>query len=78
MKIKIAVGSVELRLDGVDFTKRQVSALLREAASIALAVGQDEEESEEPRHPIGFSASMELDPERNIEPDLSEWFEESP
>ena len=77
MKIKITVGSVELSLDGMDLTKRDIGRLLRTAASIALAV-DTEDPPEEPKHPVGFSATLELDPERNVEPDLSEWFEESP
>ena len=78
MKVKIVVGEVEIRLDGLDLTTRQISALLHKAGSIALAVGSSPDEPEEQKHPIGFGASLELDPERNYEPDLSEWFEESP
>lgn len=77
MKIKITVGSVELTIDGMDLTKRDIGRLLRTAASIALAV-DTEETPEETKQPMGFAAHMELDPERNLEPDLSEWFEESP
>lgn len=77
MKIKIAVGEVEIKLEGSDLTIRQIYALLHKAGSIALAVGSTDE-PEEQKHPIGFGANMELDPERNFEPDLSEWFEESP
>lgn len=79
MKVKITVGSVELELDGMDLTRRQVKDLLNVCGSIALAVEESASEEElEAKHPIGFSASIELDPERNYEPDLSEWFEESP
>lgn len=77
MKIKIAVGDVEIRLDGLDLNMRQISALLHKAGSIALAVGSAPDEPEEPKQPIGFGASIELDPERNYQPDLSEWFEDS-
>lgn len=75
MKIKIAVGEVEIRLDQADLTLRQIHALLHKAGSIALAIGS-QDEPEEPKNPIGFGASIELDPERNYEPDLSEWFED--
>jgi len=77
VKIKITVGSVEVMVDGLDLSKRDIGRLLRTAASIALAV-DTEESPEETKNPMGFSANLELDPERNLEPDLSEWFEESP
>lgn len=77
MKIKISVGAVEVEVDGLDLNRKQLQELMQQAGSIALAIeeGSDEEES---KQPIGFSASLELDPERNYDPDLSEWFEESP
>lgn len=76
MKVKITVGSVEIRAEGLEMTHRHIHTLLAKAAAIAVAVDlQGEEES---KHPIGFSSNLELDPERNVQPDLSEWFEESP
>lgn len=75
MKIKVAVGDVEIRLEGVELTTRQIYGLIHKAGSIAVALGISDE-PEEPKTPIGFSASLELDPERNYEPDLSEWFED--
>jgi hypothetical protein len=76
MEVKITVGEVSVRLTDVDYSPRQVLALLRQAASIAVAVTPGEGEPERPV--FGFGAQMELDPERNVEPDLSEWFEDSP
>ena len=76
MKVKITVGSVEIRTDGLEMTQRQITLLLAKAAAIAVAV--DVTEAEEHKAPFGFSATLELDPERNVQPDLSEWFEESP
>lgn len=78
MKIKVTVGSVELQLDGMELDRRQVRELLKLCGSIAMAVDEQPEEEPDSKHPIGFSAVLELDPERNYEPDLSEWFEESP
>lgn len=75
MDVKVSVGDVVVRVSDVDYSPRQVLALLRQAAGIAMAL-QPEGEQEKPS--FGFSAHMELDPERNVEPDLSEWFEESP
>jgi len=73
MDVKVSVGEVVVRLSGVEYSPRQVLALLRQAAGIAVAV-QGEGEPEKPS--FGFSAHLELDPERNAEPDLSEWFDE--
>ena len=76
MDVKVSVGDVVVKLSDVQLTNRQVLALLRQAASIAVALNASDGEQERPV--FGFSAHMELDPERNVEPDLSEWFEDSP
>lgn len=74
MKAKITVGDVEIELDGLDLTPRQVTALLKRAASVNLAMQVEDEPETKP--PLGFSAQVELDPERNI-PDVDpDWFEE--
>ncbi len=78
MKVKITVGSVEIKTEGLEMSQRQISTLLAKAAAIAVAVDVVAEHEEPKSTPIGFSATLELDPERNVEPDLSEWFEESP
>lgn len=75
MKMRITVGDVEIRTDGLELTKQQVVNLLRELAGISVllgGVGSDDE----PRPQLGFTAHLELDTERNAEPDLSEWFED--
>jgi len=74
MKAKITVGDVEIELNGLDLTPRQVTALLKRAASVNLAMQVEDEPETKP--PLGFSAQVELDPERNI-PDVDpDWFEE--
>lgn len=82
MKVKVTVGEVEVSLSDVDYTPRQVSRLLNSVASIAVALGASAPEPEpepEPRGAAaGFTAHLELDPERNLEPDLADWFEEAP
>ena len=79
MKVKVTVGEVEVTLSDVDLSPRQIAALINRCASIAVALGINTSEDEpETKHPLGFSAQLELDPERNLEPDLSEWFEEAP
>ena len=78
MKIRISIGELEVRTDGVDMSKRQVVDLLREMAGIAVLLSGSSSDENEARQLIGFTAHLELDPGRNDEPDLSEWFEESP
>lgn len=75
MLVKITVGEVELRVEGVDWTRRQVTSLLTQVASIAVALVPDSE-PEQPAQPMGFTAHIERAPE--VYEDLSEWFEESP
>lgn len=74
MKIRVTVGDVEVRTDGLELTKRQVVDLLRELAGIAVLTSSPSSSDE--RSPLGFTAHLELDAERNAEPDLSEWFED--
>ena len=73
--IRITVGEVEVRWDG-DMTLRQVRDLMREAAGIAVALGQaaDDEPEAKPTLALGFTTETV----QYEEPDLSEWFEESP
>ena len=79
MRVKVVAGEVEVTLSGVDLTPRQVSALVAKVAGISVALAQAGPEMEtEQRAPIGFSAHIDLDPERNLGEDLSDWFEESP
>lgn len=72
MDITVTVGEVTVKLRDVDLSSRQVLNLLRQAASVALAVGSAEVESERP--PFGFAAHIERAPD--VVEDLSEWFEE--
>ena len=75
MRAKITVGDVKIELDGLDLTARQVTALLKRAASVNPATQVDEET--ETKTALGFSAQVELDPERN-NPDVDpDWFEDS-
>ena len=77
MKVKVTVGEVEVSLSDVNLTPRQIAALINRCASIAVALGISPSEDEpEAKHPLGFSAHMELDPERNSIDIDPEWFEE--
>jgi hypothetical protein len=68
VKLTLAIGGVEVTLSGLDLDYAQVRSLMRHAASIALALPRDEPDTEitvEPeRHPLGFTAHVELDPDR--------------
>ena len=89
--IRITVGEVEVRWDG-EMTLRQVRDLMREAAGIAVALGQTPEEEPEAKATVALGQASEDEPEPKTavslgfttetvqyeEPDLSEWFEESP
>lgn len=76
MKMRITVGDVEIRTEGMDLTKQQVVNLLREMAGIALLTSGSSADDTEAKSQLGFTAHLELDTERNAEPDLSEWFED--
>jgi hypothetical protein len=74
MKIRITVGGVELRCDGLEMSKRELTNLLQSVASVALAVAPDPEPEPDPKTPIGFSAHIER--AEPVEDDYSEFFEE--
>jgi hypothetical protein len=74
MKIRITVGGVELRCDGLELTKRELTHLLQSVASVALAVVPDPDPEPDPKTPIGFSAHIER--AEPVEDDYSEFFEE--
>jgi len=76
VKVKVAIGDVEVTMHGVDLTPRQISAFITRCASVALAMQQTTEA--ETARAVGFTAHLDLDPERNLAEDTSEWFEESP
>jgi hypothetical protein len=73
VKIRISVGDVSLRCDGLELSKREVLHLLRVAAGIAVAI-QPYNEPEEAKTPIGFAAHVER--AEPVVDDFSEFFEE--
>tara|TARA_Y100000114_G_scaffold156365_1_gene183319 strand:+ start:5267 stop:5515 length:249 start_codon:yes stop_codon:yes gene_type:complete len=75
MKAKITVGDVEIEVEGLDLTNRQISSLMTRAANLAVLI-QGEEEPES-RPTVGFSAQVELDPERNLTDVDPEWFDDT-
>jgi hypothetical protein len=76
VKVRIAVGEVELRTDGLDLSARQVRDLLNRAAIIAAAMNIAAQPDDEPKTPIGFSAHVERLPEEIPAEDLSWYFDE--
>ena len=72
MDVTVTCGEVSVKLKDVDLSTRQVHALLRSVAGIAVALGVPEAEPDRP--PIGFAASIERAPE--VYEDLSEYFED--
>jgi hypothetical protein len=74
MKIRITVGGVELRCDGLEMSKRELTNLLQSVASVALAVAPEPDPEPDPKTPIGFSAHIER--AEPVEDDYSEFFEE--
>lgn len=77
MKTRITVGEVDIRTE-LELTPRQLRRFLFDAANIAAALTPPVPEEPEPKAPVGFTAHLDLDPDRNLLEDLSEWFEESP
>jgi hypothetical protein len=77
VKVRIAVGEVELRTDGLDLSARQVRDLLNRAAMIAAAMTIAANHTEdEPKQPVGFTAQVERLPEEIPQEDLSWYFDE--
>lgn len=76
MRIRITVGDLELRTDGLDLTRKDIRNFMRQMVgySAALQAAGQVEEKESP--PIGFAAHIERAPD--VVEDLSEWFEEAP
>ena len=74
MKIRITVGGVEVRCDGLEMSKRELTHLLQSVASVALAVVPEPDPDPDPKTPIGFSAHIER--AEPVEDDFSEFFDE--
>jgi hypothetical protein len=73
MKVRVSVGEVTIRCDGLELTQRGVLQLLRAAARVAAAMPPTPAE-EDPRAPFGFAALVErADP---VVEDFSWYFDE--
>ena len=61
-RVKIVAGSIELTVDGIDYTRRQVTSLLAQVAALAAAMNAEPDEETTPNL-IGFTAHLERAPE---------------
>jgi hypothetical protein len=77
VRVRITVGEVDIRLDEVELTVRQVRGLIKYAvgAAAAVAITTADGEDADGRQPIGFAATIERLPEEIPKDDLS-WYDE--
>lgn len=61
MKARVVVGPVDVRTEGMTLNLREVRAMMRLAADIALAVleAATDDKDEPESNPIGFTAQVE-------------------
>lgn len=79
MKIRVTVGDIDIRLDGVDITHRQLRGLIRYAVGANAAVNvinAGDNEETEPKQALGFTAHIERLPEEIPAEDISWYFDE--
>lgn len=76
MKVRICVGEVEVRIDGLKLSARQVRDMLNRAAIIAAAMTIASQVDEEAKPPMGFTAHVERMPEDIPTEDTSWYFDE--
>jgi len=77
VKIRIAVGDIDIRLNDVELTHRQLRGLIKYAVGAAAAIALTAQpEADEAKQPLGFSATIERLPEEIPAEDLSWYFDE--
>lgn len=79
MKIRITVGEVDVRIEDMDLTLRQLRGLFKYAVGAATAltvIGGDSETESDSKAPIGFAATIERLPEEIPSEDLSWYFDD--
>jgi hypothetical protein len=75
VKIRITLGELEVRTEGLELTKRDVRQLLKDLASIGVALAECQPQAtEELRQPMGFSVITER--ADAVEADYSEYFDD--
>lgn len=76
-KVRVSVGEVEVRLEGVEVSLRQVRELMRLAAGLSVAAQSvAQPEAVEDRPAVGFAAHIERLPEEIPQEDISWYFDE--
>lgn len=75
MRIRIAISDVEVEIDDANLTKRDVTKLLTQTATIALAIPSASEPAPAEANPVGFTAHLERAPDFQ-EQDLSWYFDD--
>lgn len=71
------VGGVEVHSTGLAFTVRELRALVKYTAGVALALEESGQVPAEPEpRPFGFRLGADTELAEIVEPDLSEYFEE--
>lgn len=76
-RVRVSVGEVEVRLEGVEVSVRQVRELMRLAAGLSVvAQAVVQPEAVEDRPPVGFAAHIERLPEEIPQEDISWYFDE--
>lgn len=60
-RVKIVAGAIQVTVDGIEYTRRQVTALLDHTVALAavLEVSEELASSESSGTPIGFTATVE-------------------
>jgi hypothetical protein len=80
VRVRVSVGEVDIRLEGVDISVRQVRGLAQLAAALSTVISgsgaEEEGEAQEARAPVGFAAHLERLPEEIPQEDLSWYFDE--
>lgn len=66
-RVKIEAGNISITVDGVDYTRRQVLALLDRVAALSALVSITEE-VETDRPAVGFTAHLERAPDTSFYP----------
>tara|TARA_R110002020_G_scaffold208737_2_gene414570 strand:- start:1056 stop:1280 length:225 start_codon:yes stop_codon:yes gene_type:complete len=74
MDLEIVVDGVEVKIRDADLSTRQILHMLRVVTAMSAGLQPSEDEPEKP--PVGFSAQVELDPERNTTDVDPDWFDE--
>ena len=74
--VRVCIGDVDVQMDDVEISLRQVRDLVRLVARVSLAGGEPVAEPVEAGQPMGFTAHIERLPEEILREDLSWYFDD--